>query len=128
MAAVLKHELDDQHADQVAAIIVETGADGRVTRVRDVARIELGARDYTVNSYLDNQPAVAISTAAADAASSLRFIIVPLLIALGLAGGHGPAPPLLGVPAPRCSTSCRSAAPPSKTSVRPSGHRTRAAS
>src|SRR5262249_976016 len=27
----------------------------------DVARIELGARDYTVNSYLDNQPAVAMA-------------------------------------------------------------------
>src|SRR5215468_6866639 len=48
-------------ADQFADVIVKTGADGRVTRVRDVARIELGARDYTVNSYLDNQPAVAMA-------------------------------------------------------------------
>ncbi len=48
-------------ADQFADVIVKTGTDGRVTRVRDVARIELGARDYTVNSYLDNQPAVAMA-------------------------------------------------------------------
>ncbi|MGH7820870.1 MAG: efflux RND transporter permease subunit, partial [Candidatus Binatia bacterium] len=39
-------------------IVVKTGADGRLTRLGDVARIELGARDYAVNSYLDNQPAV----------------------------------------------------------------------
>src|SRR5215468_10735100 len=48
-------------ADQFAEIIVKTGADGRVTRVRDVSRIELGARDYSVNSYLNNQPAVAMA-------------------------------------------------------------------
>jgi hydrophobe/amphiphile efflux-1 (HAE1) family protein len=47
--------------DQFADVIVKTGADGRVTRVRDVARIELGARDYSVNSYLDNKPAVAMA-------------------------------------------------------------------
>ncbi|MGH7859593.1 MAG: efflux RND transporter permease subunit, partial [Candidatus Binatia bacterium] len=44
--------------EQFEEIVVKTGADGRLTRVRDVARIELGARDYAVNSYLDNQPAV----------------------------------------------------------------------
>ena len=46
---------------QFEDVIVKTGEDGRITRVRDVARIELGARDYSVNSYLDNQPAVAIA-------------------------------------------------------------------
>ncbi len=43
-------------AEQFEAIVVKTGADGRITRMRDVARIELGARDYSVNSYLE-QPA-----------------------------------------------------------------------
>ena len=47
--------------EQFEAVVIKTGADGRITRVRDVARIELGARDYAVNSYLDNQPAVAIA-------------------------------------------------------------------
>ena len=32
--------------------------DGSVTRLRDVARIELGAQDYTLNAYLDNKNAV----------------------------------------------------------------------
>jgi hydrophobe/amphiphile efflux-1 (HAE1) family protein len=39
-------------------IIVRTDANGRVTRVRDVARSELGAQDYNANGYLDERPAV----------------------------------------------------------------------
>ena len=53
--------------------------DGRVTRVRDIARVELGAQDYTTNAYLDNQVATAIgifqrpgSNALATAASRAR--------------------------------------------------------
>src|SRR5262249_9416955 len=49
--------------EQFANVIVKTGADGRVTRVRDVARIELGARDYSANSYLNNEPAGAMAIA-----------------------------------------------------------------
>ena len=47
--------------DQFGAIVVKVDrASGTVTRLRDIARIELGAQDYTVNSYLDNKNAVAI--------------------------------------------------------------------
>src|SRR5207244_5069826 len=42
-------------------IIVKTGADGQVTRVRDIARVELAARDYTVNSQLGGKPATAMA-------------------------------------------------------------------
>src|SRR4051794_38694248 len=38
--------------------VVKTDTDGRVTRVRDVARIELGALDYSTNGYLDEREAV----------------------------------------------------------------------
>ena len=41
-------------------IVVKTGTGGQVTRVRDVARVELAARDYTVNSQLGGKPATAI--------------------------------------------------------------------
>ncbi|WP_299281622.1 multidrug efflux RND transporter permease subunit [uncultured Tateyamaria sp.] len=41
-------------------VIVKASDDGRVVRVRDVARVEIGARSYTTNSYLNNQPAVAL--------------------------------------------------------------------
>ena len=43
--------------DQFSEIIVATDPDGRVTRVRDIARVELGAQDYTRNAYLDNKVA-----------------------------------------------------------------------
>lgn len=41
-------------------IIVKAGEDGRLVRLSDIARIELGAQDYITNSYLDEDPAVAI--------------------------------------------------------------------
>lgn len=47
-------------ADEFAEIVVKRGADGRLTRVRDVARVELGAQSYTVESYLDGSQAVAV--------------------------------------------------------------------
>src|SRR6202158_3744428 len=43
---------------QFSNIIVRTDANGRVTRVRDVARSELGAQDYNANGYLDERQAV----------------------------------------------------------------------
>src|SRR5580692_1166951 len=46
--------------EQFNDIVVATDADGRVTRVRDIARVELGSQDYTTNAYLDNKVATAI--------------------------------------------------------------------
>ena len=46
--------------EQFEQIIVKTGEDGRFTRLGDVARIELGARSYVTNSFMDGQTAVAI--------------------------------------------------------------------
>src|SRR5712664_2439608 len=46
---------------QFGDIIVKTGSNGQVTRVRDIARVELAARDYTVNSGLGGKPATAIA-------------------------------------------------------------------
>ncbi|WP_299777480.1 efflux RND transporter permease subunit [uncultured Roseobacter sp.] len=41
-------------------VIVRASEEGRVVRVRDVARVEIGARSYITNSYLNNKPAVAL--------------------------------------------------------------------
>ena len=41
-------------------IVVSTGTDGQVVRLRDIARVELGAQDYNVNAYLNNKIATAI--------------------------------------------------------------------
>ena len=39
-------------------IVVKTDPDGRVTRLADIATVELGARDYSANGYLNLQAAV----------------------------------------------------------------------
>jgi len=49
--------LDEQ---QFGDIIVKQGAQGQVTRVRDVARVELAARDYSISSQLNGKPAAAL--------------------------------------------------------------------
>ncbi|MEM6491021.1 MAG: efflux RND transporter permease subunit, partial [Pseudomonadota bacterium] len=46
--------------EQFADIVVRTDDQGRVTRVRDIARVELGSQDYNLNAYLDNATATAI--------------------------------------------------------------------
>jgi hydrophobe/amphiphile efflux-1 (HAE1) family protein len=47
-------------AGEFGAIVVKE-TPGAVVRVRDVARIELDALDYSTNSYLDHDPAVALA-------------------------------------------------------------------
>jgi multidrug efflux pump len=47
--------------DEFGDIIVKTGADGGITLLRDVARVEIGASEYALRSLLNNKPAVAIS-------------------------------------------------------------------
>ncbi len=46
--------------EEFGNIIVRTGSTGEVIRLRDVARLELGAGDYSVRNTLDNQPTVAV--------------------------------------------------------------------
>jgi hydrophobe/amphiphile efflux-1 (HAE1) family protein len=45
---------------QFEGIVVKAGPDGRVVRLRDVARIELGALAYTTNSFILRKSAVAM--------------------------------------------------------------------
>ncbi len=49
-----------QDEDEFGDIIVKTGSNGEITRLRDVARLELGAADYSLRSLLNNKSAVAI--------------------------------------------------------------------
>ena len=41
-------------------IVIRAGANGEITRLRDIARVELGSSQYALRSLIDNQPAVAI--------------------------------------------------------------------
>ena len=47
-------------ADEFENIIVKSGADGRVVRVKDIARVELGALSYAQQGYADRFPAVIV--------------------------------------------------------------------
>ncbi|MEX2482092.1 MAG: multidrug efflux RND transporter permease subunit [Gammaproteobacteria bacterium] len=46
--------------DQFGDIVVKRTSGGRITRVRDVARVELGVQDYSTIGYLDGQTALPI--------------------------------------------------------------------
>jgi len=59
--------------EEFGDIIVKTGADGAVTRLRDVARLELGAADYSLRSLLDNQSAVGIGVFQAPGSNALEI-------------------------------------------------------
>ena len=45
---------------QFGDVLIKSAEEGRLVRVRDVGRIELGAVDYSTNAYLDDKPAVAV--------------------------------------------------------------------
>ena len=57
--------------DQFGEIVVKTGADGQVTRLRDIARIELGADSYALRSLLDGTPALAMQVIQSPGANAL---------------------------------------------------------
>jgi multidrug efflux pump len=54
-------------------IIVATAPDGGVLRLRDVARIELGAGDYSLRSLFDNRRAVAVAIYEAPGANAVAL-------------------------------------------------------
>jgi len=54
-------------------IIVRTGANGEVTRLRDVARIELNAGDFGLRAMLDNKAAVAVVVFQAPGSNALAL-------------------------------------------------------
>lgn len=56
---------------QFGDIIIRTGGDGQVTRLRDVARIEMGADAYALRSLLDGEPAVALQIIQSPGANAL---------------------------------------------------------
>lgn len=58
--------------EQFGDIVVKAGADGQVTRLRDLARIELGADAYALRSLLDGKPALAIQIIQSPGANALE--------------------------------------------------------
>jgi len=62
-----------QSEEEFADIVVKTGANGEITRLRDIARLELGASEYALRSLLDNKPAVAIGIFQAPGSNALAI-------------------------------------------------------
>ena len=60
-----------QSEDEFGDIIVKTGANGAVTRLRDIARLEMGAADYSLRSLLNNDPAVGMGVFQAPGSNAL---------------------------------------------------------
>src|SRR5213076_3234429 len=53
-------------------ILLKVNTDGSQVRIRDVARVELGAENYTVDSRYNGQPASAITIQLAPGANALQ--------------------------------------------------------
>lgn len=62
--------LDDPQA--FGDIVLRVGGGGDVLRLKDVARIELGASQYALRSLLDNQPAVALQIVQSPGSSAIE--------------------------------------------------------
>src|SRR5579872_3626841 len=58
---------------QFRDIIIKTGAEGEIVRLGDVARLELGAQQYSIQSLLDNKNAVAIPIFQAPNSNALQL-------------------------------------------------------
>jgi len=59
--------------EEFGAIVLKTDAEGAVTRLRDVARVELGSNTYALNSYLNNKQAAAVVIFEAPGANSIAL-------------------------------------------------------
>ena len=59
--------------DEFRDIVIKTGDEGAVTRLSDVARLELGAADYALRSLLNNKPAVAVAIFQAPGSNAIQL-------------------------------------------------------
>lgn len=62
-----------QSPEEFGRIIVKSGENGAITRLQDVARVELGAADYSLRSLLDNKAAVAIPVFQAPGSNAIEI-------------------------------------------------------
>jgi hydrophobe/amphiphile efflux-1 (HAE1) family protein len=58
--------------DEFASIVVKTDGDGRTTRLRDIARVELAAQDYSTKSYLGRDEAVGMGVFQRPGSNALK--------------------------------------------------------
>ncbi|MGN7962117.1 efflux RND transporter permease subunit [Brucella sp. 22210] len=62
-----------QTPEDFANIVVKSGSEGEITRLGDVARVEMGAADYSLRSLLDNKQAVGMGVFQAPGSNALQI-------------------------------------------------------
>lgn len=62
-----------ESVSEFESIIVKRSPNGEITRLKDIARIELDAAQYTLRSLLNNKPAVALPIFASPGANALQI-------------------------------------------------------
>ncbi|HWV42392.1 efflux RND transporter permease subunit [Pseudorhodoplanes sp.] len=62
-----------QTEEEFGEIVVKSGANGEVVRLKDIARIELGASEYALRALLDNKQAVAIGIFQAPGSNAIAI-------------------------------------------------------
>ena len=60
-----------QTPEEFRSIILKSDDAGRLTRLGDLARVELGAQDYSINAYLSGKPAVIIAVSQLPGSNAL---------------------------------------------------------
>ena len=61
-----------QTAEEFGNIVLRTGADGAIVRLRDVARIELGAQSYSTSSQLNSSPTAMLTISQSPGANAIN--------------------------------------------------------
>jgi hydrophobe/amphiphile efflux-1 (HAE1) family protein len=59
-------------AREFEEIVIKTGADGRTVKLKDVARVELGAISYNTYGYMDGLPATVLALTQAPGSDALK--------------------------------------------------------
>jgi hydrophobe/amphiphile efflux-1 (HAE1) family protein len=59
-------------AEEFARVIIKRDEQGRVTRVSDIGRVELGAQNYGINAFKNRERAVALSVTQAPGSNALE--------------------------------------------------------
>jgi len=67
----VKGRLTEQ--EEFENIIIKVGSQGEIIRLKDVARVELGASNYALRSQLDNQDAIAIPVFQASGSNAIQI-------------------------------------------------------
>jgi multidrug efflux pump len=62
-----------QKEEDFGEIVVKAGDNGQIVHLRDIARIELGASEYSLRALLDNKPAVGLGVFQAPGSNALQI-------------------------------------------------------